>query len=533
MRLSRRNLIKLGAAAGTALSFPSILRAQTAATAEHTVSMVLSDPLTAFDPFFTTSGTTQNHSLAIYDTLFALDSKLLPRPQMVGNWDISEDKKIYTFELRGGLGWHDGSPVTAGDCVASVRRWGQTSAGQTFSARVRDISKKDEKTFTIVLNEPTGVLIDLMATLAGNSLFMMREKDAERPVTEQVTSNIGSGPFKFNESLARPGASFAYDRNEKYVARNEPTNGFAGSKVVKVDRVVWQSMADVQTAFAALQTGEIDFLASPPGDLYSVIESDPNLSLQVLDKAGSDMCLRMNHLQKPFNNVKARQALLHLIDQEAFLRVTAPDPRYGRPVTSIFGNSTPYSNDENTGWYKKGGDPEKAKQLFQEAGYAGEKVVILDPTDWPRGDAASQLLANTLQKIGINAELASSDWGGIVKRRANKGPVESGGWNIFITDDGDYVQGDPLTALFLNASGDKAWFGWPHNDEYEALRAKWVDVGTLEERKALARDMQRVFWSFVGDVRLGQTVSPVARRKTLTELIEMPQRLAMWNMQKA
>ncbi|RUV30920.1 ABC transporter substrate-binding protein [Mesorhizobium sp. M5C.F.Ca.IN.020.32.2.1] len=532
MTISRRDLLKVGLTAVPALSIPSLLRAQTPPTDARTVRMVMDAPLSGFDPMLA-SGPVQHHGWAIYDTLFALDSKLLPRPQMVDKWGVSDDRKTYTFELRDGLGWHDGTPVTAADCVASIRRWGQTTSGQLLAARATDISKKDDKTFTIVLKEPLGVLIDLMATLAGYSLFIMREKDAERPATEQVTANIGSGPFRFNEALAKPGASFTYDRNEKYVPRRDASDGFAGSKLVKVDRVIWNNIADQQTALAALQANEIDFVQTPPADFYSTIESDPNLALQVLDKTGQDVCLRMNHLQKPFDNVKARQAMLHLIDQEAFLRVMAPDAKYAQPVTSIFGNSTIYSNDENTGWFKKGGDPEKARQLFNEAGYAGENIVILQPTDWPEASNASQLLASTLRNIGVNAELAPSDWGGVVARRANKGPVESGGWSIFITSDSDYVQGEPTSAVYLGAGGENAWFGWPMNEEYEALRAKWPDVGTLEERKDLARRMQRIWWDFVGDVRLGQIVLPVARRRTLTGLIEMPQRVGWWNMQKA
>ncbi|HEV2899795.1 MAG TPA: ABC transporter substrate-binding protein [Pseudaminobacter sp.] len=530
MTISRRDLIKVGMAAGAALSIPSVLRAQTAPTDARTVRMALGD-LQIFDPYFTTTDPTVFHGLAIYDMLFALDSKLIPQPQMVGKWGVSDDKKTYTFELRDGLSWHDGTPVTAADCVASIRRWSQVAqSGQLIMARTKDISKKDDKTFSIALKEPLGVLTELLATLAAPVPFIMREKDADRPATEQVTANIGSGPFKFNHALAKPGANFTYDRNENYVPRQEPADGFAGGKVVKVDHVIYDNIADNQTALAALQAGEVDFVRLPPADFYSAIESDPDLALQVMNKSGSDMCLRMNHLQKPFDNVKARQAMLHLIDQEAFLRVTAPDPKYGRPVTSIFGNTTPYSNDENTSWFKKGGDPEKAKQLFKEAGYAGEKIVILQPTTWAQANSASQLLADTLRKIGVNAELAPSDWGGIVARRANKGPVESGGWSIFITDDFDNTQ-EPITAVFLGASGDKAWFGWPKNDEFEALRAKWPDVETLEERKLLARKMQRIWWDFVGDVRLGQIVSPIARRKTLTGLVEMPY-VAFWNMQK-
>lgn len=153
--------------------------------------MVKTD-LTIFDPIATSTNITGDHGAAIHDTLFAVDSKFMPQPQMVGKWGISEDRKTYTFELRDGRGWHDGTPVTAADCVASIRRWAQvTPGGQLIMERAKDISKRDEKTFAIVLNEPMGILIDILATLPCPTLFIMREKDAERPATEQVTANIG------------------------------------------------------------------------------------------------------------------------------------------------------------------------------------------------------------------------------------------------------------------------------------------------------------------------------------------------------
>jgi len=533
MTISRRDLFKAGFAVGAALSIPSIPRAQTATAAARTARMVKSSDLRVFDPILTATNITADHGAAIYDTLFSLDSKFMPQPQMVSNWSVSNDKKAYTFELREGLGWHDGTPVTAADCVASIRRWGQVHpGGQLIMALASDISERDDKTFTISLKEPLGLLIDLLADLTPPCLFMMREKDANRPATEQVTANIGSGPFKFNEALLKPGASITFDRNEKYVPRKEPSDGLAGGKVVHVDRVIWDVIPDQQTAMAALQAGEVDYFETPPVELYSSVESDPDLGLQVLDKPGWDVVLRMNCLQPPFNNVKARQAMLHLIDQEAFMRVMYADPKYINTVTSIFGKDTPVSNDENTGWYKKGGDPEKARQLFKEAAYAGEKVVILDPTDWREADNASQLLAAALRKIGVNAELAPMDWGGVSTRRAKKDSVENGGWSLFITSESNYSLGNPLATPLLLANGDDAWYGWPKNDEYEALRADWANVSTLQERKELARRMQSIWWDFVGDVRLGKYVSPIAHRKTLTGLIGMPQIVPMWNMQK-
>ncbi|TIV74933.1 MAG: ABC transporter substrate-binding protein, partial [Mesorhizobium sp.] len=129
MTISRREIIKVGLAAGAAFSIPSALRAQTAPTPARTARMVINGDLSIFDPIFTTAGTTAYHGLAIYDTLFALDSKLLAQPQMIEKWSVSDEKMTYTFELRDGLQFHDGSTVTAADCVASIRRWGQVHPG--------------------------------------------------------------------------------------------------------------------------------------------------------------------------------------------------------------------------------------------------------------------------------------------------------------------------------------------------------------------------------------------------------------------
>ncbi|MER9457339.1 ABC transporter substrate-binding protein [Mesorhizobium sp. M0478] len=534
MTICRRTFVKAGMAAGTAFAIPSIVRAQTSPADARTVRMVKED-LRIYDPVASTANITQEHGLAIYDTLFALDSRFTPQPQMIEKWEVSDDKRTYTFELRDGLGWHDGSPVTAADCVASIRRWGQVDAGgQLLLRRAKDISKNDDKTFTIALKEPLGLLIDILASASGQFLFVMREQDANRPATEQVTANIGSGPFKFNEALTKQGNVVTYDRNEKYVPRKETPSAYAGGKIAKVDRVMWNNIADQQTAFAALQAGEVDFSTNVPADLYPAVEGDPDLELQVLNKSGNVAFVRMNCLQKPFNNIKARQAIVLLIDQEAMLRGMYGDPKYIRTATSMFGNDTPASNDENTAWFKKGGDPEKAKQLFKEAGYAGEKVVILQPTDWASVSNGCQLLVSALRNIGVNAELAPSDWGGLATRRSNKGPVESGGWSIFISDWPDFAMGDPISNVLLAANGDKAWYGWPKNDEYEALRATWANVPTSEERKALARKMQKIWWDFAGYALIGQIIAPIAHRKTLTGLLDTPGGyLAMWNMEKA
>ena len=533
MAISRRSLIKTSLVGGLTPCFPGVLRAQVTSDANQTLRVVKNGDLRVFDPIWTTANITGDHGAMIYDTLFGLDSNFRAQPQMVARWSVSDDKKTYTFELRDGLGWHDGTPVVAADCVASIRRWGQVDpGGQLVMKRARDISKKDDKTFIISLKEPFAILIDVLAKLSTPCLFVMREKDASRPATEQVSNNIGSGPFVFNRDLAKPGASYTYDRNQKYVPRGEAASGMAGGKVAKVEHVVWENIADSQTAMAALQTGEVDFLERPPLDLLGILEADPNITVEVLNKGGDDCYIRLNWLQKPFDNIKARQAVLQLVDQEAFMRAAFGDPKYFKPLKSLFGNETLISNDENTGWYRPRGNPERARQLFKEAGYAGEPVVILQPTNSPWQDNASQYLAAVLRQVGVNAQLAPSDWGGVVTRRAHKGPVDQGGWNMFISLDSDYSHGEPLTTSYLLASGDKAWYGWPKIDTYEALRDHYADAETLDARKDIARKMQELWWEYVGAVNLGQRQSPVAHRKNVTGFIGIPEIVPLWNVQK-
>ncbi|MET4449685.1 ABC-type transport system substrate-binding protein [Bradyrhizobium sp. GM2.2] len=135
----------------------------------------------------------------------------------------------------------------------------------------------------------------------------------------------------------------------------------------------------------------------------------------------------------------------------------------------------------------------------------------------------------TLRDIGVNTELAPSDWAALVDRRSNKGPVENGGWSIYPTIEIDICFGSPLSSdsMAMDGTGN----GWAKNDEYEALRGRWAD-STLDERKVLARKMQQIWWDFVGFVFLGETITPIARRKTLTGLIGYPALVHMWSMQQ-
>jgi peptide/nickel transport system substrate-binding protein len=534
MAISRRSVLRGGVAAGVAgaTGVPMIGRAR-AASNSNTLAAVMQGDLRSFDPIWTTANITAYYGAMVYDTLFATDANSHPQPQMVEKWKVSADKLTFTFQLRDGLGWQDGTPVTAADCVASIRRWAvRSNGGQMMMERTKDLSAKDDRSFVLALKEPFGLVVPVFASVALPGCFMMRKRDAETDPYQPIKEHVGSGPFTFNENETRPGSRYVFDKWPKYVPRNEPASGLAGGKMVKLDRVIWDNIADDQTALAALEAGEIDFFELPPIDLLPQLEGNPDVKIRVLDKSGNVGMMRLNWLHPPFDNVKARQAMLYLTSQADVLKATFGNPKYYHKVDSLFGYGTPMTNDANTGWFKLAPDPAKAKQLFQDSGYKGEPVIVLQASDFDFMNNAGQLIVGWLKKIGVNAQAAVSAWGGVVARRAVEAADDKGGWDIFTSYGTSYTLGNPIAATPLVANGKKGWFGWPENAQYEALRAKWAEVPTEADRLAIARQMQALAWDFVPMVLLGQWVSPAAMRTNVQGVLGMPNIIPFWNVYK-
>ncbi|HZB39151.1 MAG TPA: ABC transporter substrate-binding protein, partial [Beijerinckiaceae bacterium] len=381
MRTTRRGVLAGGLAAVTATGAPGIIRAQAQPARARTIRAVMHADLRVLDPIWTTANITAYHGAMIYDALFAMDANFEPRPQMVGKWRVSDDKRSYTFELREGLKFSDGTSVMADDCVASLRRWAvRDGAGQHLFRRVTDTPVVDDKTFRIVLSEPYGLLIGALAKLSTSNCWMMRKKEAESDPNQQIRETVGSGPFLYNRDETRPGNRYVYDRNPNYVPRSEPASGLAGGKVVKVDRVVFENIGDEQTSLAALQNGEIDFFEVPPQDLVPDLEKDQNLEIRVLNKTGHIGFMRMNFLHPPFDNVEARRGMQHLVNQADVMRAIFGESKYWQRCGAYFACGTPMENDANTDWFKGGPNLAKAKEFFGKSGYDGRPVVVLQPT---------------------------------------------------------------------------------------------------------------------------------------------------------
>src|SRR5215831_13033140 len=303
--LSRRGFLA-GSAAAAAVSFAApYVHAQKKG---GTLRFVPHADLKILDPIWTTAYITRNHGYMIYDTLFALDGSLKLQPQMVDKYTVSKDHMKYSFTLRDGLKFHDGQPVTAEDCVASIKRWGAKDAvGRLMMTSTGKMAPVDRKTFVIELETPFGLVLDALGKPSASPSFIMPARLAATDPNEQVKDVIGSGPFKFSKDEWQPGNRVVYVRNPDYVPRKEKPSGAAGGKRALVDRVEWRYIPDPATAGAALEAGEVDCWENIRLDYVPRLEKNPGVSVFVTDPRGSQGCLRPNHLHPPFNNKKARQ----------------------------------------------------------------------------------------------------------------------------------------------------------------------------------------------------------------------------------
>ena len=485
--------------------------------------------LKVLDPIWTTAYITRNHAYMVWDTLFALDANNKPQPQMVDTWQVSDDKLTYTFTLRPGLKWHDGGPVTAADCVASLKRWGaKDGMGQALMSYTASLEPVDARTFRLVLKEPIGFVIDAVAKIDSNVPFMMPERLAKTDPNEQITDVIGSGPFRFVTSEWVPGSKVVYEKFEDYVPRKEPPSQAAGGKVVFVDRVESIYMPDAGVAMAAIASGEIDLHESPATDLLSMVEGNPDVAVIPNDPQGYTLFMVLNHLHPPFDNRQVRQALLWGTKQEEYLATMVGDPRRYETCVAMYGCGTPNES-------KAGGEPllaydlQKAKSMIEAAGASGVKAVLMDPTDNDLHKAAL-VAAQTLRRMGFDVDVQAMDWSTLVQRRASKAPPAQGGWNVFVTNSTITGVSNPLVNNFAK-NCDQAWYGWPCDPHIVDLNRKWALATDPAERQRIVDELQRVHLESVTYVPLGKYRPAIVYRKELTGIIPAPA-IFYWNVKK-
>jgi len=526
MTTPRRSII----AAAALLTTSVLTNFSTEAIAQKTLRAVMHSDLKILDPIWTTAYIVRNHGYMVYDTLFSMDAAGEIKPQMVDKAELSADKLTWTMTLRDGLLWHDGAPVTAEDCVASIQRWSKKdSMGQKMMSFVDSLTAKDAKTIEMKLREPTGLVLLALGKPSSNVPFMMPKRIAETDPNTQISEFIGSGPFVFKKDEWKPGDKTVYVKFDKYKPRSEPPSGTAGGKIPKVDRVEWRAISDHQQAVNALLADEIDYIESVPHDLMPLIKADKNMQLVDWNPLGNQYTFRFNVLHKPFDDPKVRKALWYAFNQEHFLKAVIGDAEYYKVCKAMFVCGTPFETTKGME-DKLESNFAKAKELLAEAKYDGTPIVLMHSTDLQVLTNLAPVAKSLMEKAGFKVDMQSMDWQTVVARRSKKDEPSKGGWHAFLTS---WVAGDvlnPVMAGFVNAGCEKAMFGWPCDAEIEKLRDQFAKASDAAEQKKIVEDIQVRVGDYPTHIHLGQWYQRAGASKKISGFVPAPAPV-LWNIE--
>ena len=529
--MKRRDLLATGTAAalGT-LAAPRLSLAQNT----RVLKFIPQANLSSLDAVAGTQYVVRNASLLVWDTLFGIDSTITPKPQMAEGHEVSPDNKVWTIKLRPGLKFHDGEPVLSKDVVASLARWMvRDTMGQRIKATLEEMVAVDDRTVRIKLSKPFPKMLFALGKSNAPVAEIMPERIAKTDPFKLITEYVGSGPMKFAKDEWVPGSKAVFTRFEGYEPRAEAADWISGGKRMLFDRIEWIIMPDDATKAAALQNGEVDWWENPIPDLVPLLKRNRNINLDISDPLGNIGSLRMNHLIPPFNDVRARRAVMMALSQEDYMRaVVGDDETLWKPLPSYFTPGTPVYTEAGGDILKGPRKYEEAKKLLAEAGYKGEKVILCVATDVQITKAQGDVTADLLQKIGMNVDYQALDWGTVGARRAKKDSIADGGWNIFHTwhAGADCVNPAPYTAL--DAGGDTAWFGWPKSQAVQDGIGRWYEAPDLAAEKQAIVDINKAAFDDVIYAQTGFFLMYQGWRKNISGIVKAPFPV-FWGVQKS
>ena len=385
--MTRPVLRALAFGAALALAALAPLTAQAAKT-DLTLGMVLEPP--HLDP---TAGAPAAIDEVVYANVFEGLTRIGPNgevlPGLAASWEISEDGRTYTFTLREGVKFHDGSTFEAEDVKFSLDRAmadDSENAQKALFAAIENVEAIDPKTVRITLSRPAG---DLLFNLGWGDAVIVAPESAG----DNKAKPIGTGPFRFVNWTK--GSSLTLERNPDY-----------WGKAPALEKATFRFIPDPAAAVSAMLAGDVDaFPNFPAPEALPQFEADPRFSVVVGSTEGETI-LTMNNAKPPFDNPKVRQAIAHAIDRKAI--IDGAMFGLGTPIGTHFAPHHPAYQDL-TGTYAY--DPQKAKALLGEAGFPdGFKATIkLPPPSYAR--RGGEIVAAQLREVGIDLEIVPVEWG--------------------------------------------------------------------------------------------------------------------------
>ncbi len=450
------------------------------------------EPVT-LDMMYTTTTDTLFRMTHAFEGLFTYNEGYQIVPMLVDTYQLSEDGTVYTLTLRQGITFHDGSPLTSADAVASVLRYTQmTSTGREVRPHLASVDVVDDLTFTITLTQPFG---GLLAALAYRQAIVLPAAVIEEVGTDQIRAAqaIGTGPYEFVEWL--PDQYMRFKRFEGYVARDEEPSGYGGGKKAYVDEIVIYTVPDPSSRLFGLMTGDYHFAELISADDLSTLNDEPELEAVIISP-DRDVTLFPNMHRSPTDNPLVRRAMKVALDFDELLMAGWSDPELHLANGGMY---TP-----NNAWFTAIGtqdynvkDQELARELLAQAGYDGEPLVMLIPTDRADYYQAMLVAIQQLEAVGFVIDPHFTDFTTVQTLRSD--PTAH---HIWLS--GPTFRPEPTTLLHLHCDWPGTGVGWCNPEKEELLVALGREAD-FEKRFAIWEELNRVAGEDTPFIKLGDT----------------------------
>ena len=502
------------------------LKRTTAACAVLALGLAVSSPLQAndtlryatvgeppsLDQHVVTSDLATTIAHHIFEGLYTFDANYEPSPLLAAGETISDDGKAITIELREGVTFHDGQPMTSADVVASLERWGaHGSRGKLLFANVASVSAAGEHAVTLTFKSSFGPWKNLMAFINGGpAIYPAQVASMAGKAPIDIADYVGTGPYSFSEW--KPNRHIELVRFDDYSSPPGSANGYAGERAAHFERLRFIPVPDPGTRVSGVQAGDYDYAESVPSDLFDTLDADPAVNV-VLNGGPIFGLVFMNSKAGPLQrNFTLRQAIQAALNKEDALRVSIGPEKLWRANGSFLPAGSFWHSDAGTGQFSEG-DAAKAKALAEQAGYDGTPIKFLVSTNYAFHYDQAVVFTRQLLQAGINVQMVVVDWATLIKKRAQ--PDE---WDLFFTHHG-FVP-DPILISVMNDN----YPGWWTTPEKQELKSAFTATNDPAARKSTWDRIQSLIYSQVptmktGDVYTYNIASPAFSGIEATTLI--------------
>nr|WP_242703783.1 ABC transporter substrate-binding protein [Enterococcus sp. 669A] len=422
----------------------------------------------------------------IFEPLFAMDENFEPQPVLAESYDVSDDGKEYTIHLLEGVKFHNGEEMTADDVVASLTRWVKDSQKASTLIGGSTFEKVDDYTVKMTANEAAS---DIITVLANPIMFaaIYPEEIVEGAGEKGVSEYIGTGPYKLGEW--KQDQFIQLEKFDDYEVRENATTGLASAKTAATSTLVFDIVTDASTRIAGAKNGQYDIVEEVPQDNYEELSKEPNLKLDVTK--GGTLNLFLNTTVGIMEKPEMRQAVLAALNMDDILLASYGNKELYEVNPGWFSSEDAQWGSEAGKEYYNQNDPDKAKELLEEAGYNDEKLVLVTTQDYPEMYNATLVVQEQLKKVGINAEVETYDFSTFMEHRAD--PNQN---SMFITSNSYNVLPIQLTVL------DKTWAGMDRPEVTDGIKAMRL-ADSQEDAQAAWDDLQGFIYEYGGATVLG------------------------------